>query len=106
MTSFSATATTYSRSAAPAAPSSFDPMTQTNLSAGGEKLASRRHHRLSSVLSGQRPGSDRQGRQRDYGAARIRGAACARDREPGLGILGVQIKREFTAIEFEHRARV
>src|ERR1700732_1931077 len=106
MTSFSATATTNSRSAAPAAASSFDAMTMPNLYAAGGKLASRRHPRHSSVLSGQRPGSDRQGRQRDYGAARIRGAACARDRQPGLGILGVQIKREFTAIEFEHRARV
>src|SRR6266478_9257966 len=108
MTSFSATATTNSRAAAGAAAPAFDATLMANLYAGSVKLASRAPRRPESFLQssgdGRMRGIQRDRRQCDDGAMRIRGATRARNRQPGLRIVGVQIEGVFAGIELEHRA--
>src|SRR5258708_12339270 len=108
MTSFSATATTSSRAAAGAAASAFDATLMANLYAGSDKLASRAPRRPESFLQssgdGRVRGVQRDRRQGNDGAMRIRGATRARNRQPGLQIVGVQIESVFAGIELEHRA--
>src|SRR5882724_9490140 len=104
MTSFSATATTNSRAAAGAAASPREAVLMPNLYAGGAKLASRCRGESDFLqLGGQgralRIQRDR--RQGDDITARIHGAAGARNRQPGLRILGAQIEGVFAGIEGE-----
>src|SRR5258708_8643849 len=109
MTSFSATATTSSRAAAGAAASAFDATLMANLYAGSDKLASRAPRRPESFLQSSGDGGvrgvQRDRRQGNDGAMRIRGATRARNRQPGLQIVGVQIESVFAGIELEHPAR-
>src|SRR5882724_5186027 len=106
MTSFSATATTNSRAAAGAAASAFDATVMANLYAGGDKLASRAKAASESFLQssgdGRVRGIQRNRRQGNDGAMRIRRATRARNRQPGLRIVGVQIEGEFAGIVLEY----